>query len=155
MAKKTTRRVVWMEPIQNASTKFALVREKAGINNGGVKYFGSRIFNTRDERGGTIQASGFYMRKYARTTPLSQKEISVRENFVEGLAWAREALLDLSVYTWNSEQFLIVYKDRTKSIGGVHYTNENGFAGFMRAYALKTLNQGGTLPENYKLPAAE
>lgn len=155
MARKTTRRIVWMDPIQNASTKFALVREKAGLNNGGIKYFGSRIFNTRDQKGGTIQASGFYMRKYARTTPLSQKEIKVRMNFMNGLEWAKEASQNLSVVTWNQEQFLIVYKDRTKSCGGIYYTNENGWLGYLRAYAMQTLNHDGTLPENYKLPAAE
>lgn len=155
MAKKTTRRIVWMDPIQNVSTKFALVREKAGLNNGGIKYFGSRIYTTRDQKGGTISASGFYMRKYARTTPPSQKELSVRTNFANGIKWVNEASQNLSVITWNQEQFLIVYKDRTKSCGGIYYTNENGWLGYLRTYAMRTLNQGGTLPENYKLPAAE
>lgn len=155
MAKKTSRRVYWMEPIQNASTKFALVREKAGINNGGVKYFGSRIFNTRDASGGVVQASGFYMRKYGRQTPLTQKEISQRLNFVNGVKWANEANMDLSAVTWNQDQYLIVKKDRTKSCGGIGYSNENNMLGYLRAFAIKTLNEGGTLPENYRLPAAE
>lgn len=155
MSKKTTRRVIWMDPIQNASTKFALVREKAGINNGGIKYFGSRIFNTRDEKGGVIQASGFYMRKFGRTTPLTENEINARNNFRHGIAWANEANMNLSVYTWNQEQFMIVYKDRTKSCGGVHYTNEVSMLGYMRAYAIKTLNNGEELPTDYRLPAAQ
>lgn len=155
MSKKTTRRVIWMDPVQNASTKFTLVREKAGINNGGIKYFGSRIFTTRDKKGGVIQASGFYMRKYGRTTPLTQNEITVRQNFRNGLAWAKEATQNLSVVTWNQDQFLTVYKDRTKSCGGVHYTNEVSWVGYIRAYAMKTLNDGNELPEDYRLPAAQ
>lgn len=155
MSKKTTRRVIWMDPIQNASTKFALVREKAGINNGGIKYFGARIFNTRDEKGGLIQASGFYMRKYGRTTPLTENELNVRNNFRDGIAWANEATMNLSVVTWNQEQFMAVYKDRTKSCGGVYYTNEVSWKGYIRAYAMRTLNMGETLPEDYRLPAAQ
>lgn len=155
MAKKTSRRVYWMEPIQNASTKFALVREKAGVNTGGAKYFGSRIFKTRDAKGGLIQASGFYMRKYGRESELKQSEITQRLHFRDGIKWANEAKMDLSAVTWNQEQYLIVKNDRTKKCGDVPYTNENNFLGYLRAYAIKTLNMGGTLPENHKLPAAE
>lgn len=155
MAKKTTRRVYWMEPIQNASTKFALVREKAGVNNGGSKYFGSRIFNTRDAKGGMIQASGFYMRKYGRESALTQNEITQRLHFSQGVKWANEANMDLSAVTWNQEQYLIVKNDRTKKCGGVPYTNENNILGYLRAYAIRTLNMGNELPVNYKLPAAE
>lgn len=155
MSKKTTRRIIWMDPIQNASTKFALVREKAGINNGGIKYFGSRIFNTRDESGGMIQASGFYMRKYGRSTPVTQRELEIRNNFIAGVEWAKQASQNLSIVTWNQDQFMIVYKDRTKSCGGVHYTNEASFVGYLRAYAMQTLNSGEELPTDYRLPAAE
>lgn len=155
MAKKTTRRIIWMEPIQNASTKFALVREKAGINNGGIKYFGSRIFNTRDGKGGVIQASGFYMRKYGRSTPVTQQELTIRNNFRQGVAWAKEASQNLSVVTWNQEQFLAVYKDRTKKCGSVYYTNEGSFLGYLRAYAMTTLNLGQELPDDYRLPEAQ
>lgn len=155
MAKKTSRRVYWMEPIQNASTKFALVREKAGVNTGGVKYFGSRIFKTRDQQGGLIQASGFYMRKYGRESALKQSEITQRINFRDGIKWANNANMDLSAVSWNQEQYLIVKNDRTKKCGSVPYTNENNILGYLRAYAIKTLNMGEELPENYRLPAAQ
>lgn len=155
MSKKSSRRIIWMDPIQNASTKFALVREKAGLNNGGSKYFGSRIYSTRNDKGGLIQVSGFYMRKYGRSTPIDMHEITFRENFTNGVKWAAEARTNLSVLTWNQEQFKKVYNDRSKSCGGIYYTNEVGFMGYMRAYAIKTLNQGETLPTDFRLPEAQ
>lgn len=146
---KTRRKITLMAPFENVSAKFALVKDRAGINNGGIKYFGARALSIV----GQGLVNGFYFRKYGRSTQPSTTELKRRENFAAGVEWANAAQADLTAIVWNQEQIKVCMADKTKSCGGYRYTDQT-IVGFLRGYAMMTLNGGGELPTNHKLPAA-
>lgn len=153
MGKKSSRRIHWMAPIENASAKFALVRETAGVNNDGMQYFGGRIYNQTTTKG-LKSVTGFYLRKFGRVSELTNEEKALREAFSDGVKWANAASNDLTAKIWNQQQYEIVKNDIRKSCGGVHYVNENNLLGYLRRFAIVQRNDGKELPTDYRLPAA-
>lgn len=146
--------ITYMAPVDNLSAKFALQKERAGINDGGIKYFGSRLH--KDWRIGYANqmANKFYMRKFGRSTAPSTNELSHRENFKKGLAWAKAAMQDLSTLTKNQLIWVQVAKDPSLTVGGYSFMGvHKTFASFMRSYGIRyTLDHSGTVPDSYQLP---
>lgn len=147
---KTRRKITLMAPFENVSAKFALVRDRAGVNNGGIKYFGARNIGII----GQGLVNNFYLRKYGRSTQPTTDELKRREYFAAGAKWAKDAMADLTAIIWNQQQFLACKNNRGYyHCGGYGYSDQT-IAGFIRGYAMFTLNAGETLPENHKLPEA-
>ena len=92
-----------------------------------------------------------FLRQNARTTPLSEDELVVRENFRSASRWVKDAMEDLSVVTGNQQKFLTSKTEnkRVKGVSAIDY----GMRGWMFAIAMKMLGNDETLPTNHQIPA--
>ncbi len=128
-----TRRIMQiMAPFENVSAKFSLVREKAGINNGGIKYFGARVIMS-PTRG---MVTNFYMRKYGRTSQSSSKEINLREVFTNSAKGAIHIKEDLTQISRVLQMFTESKADSSKRCNGVNAKGYT-FIGWIRAVQYK------------------
>lgn len=143
-----------MAPFENVSAKFALVREKAGINNGGIKYFGARQIMS-PARGGLV--TNFYFRKYGRQTLPSTNELKLRAIFAGSAKGANHILADLTQIVRVQQAYLACLKDHSVLYNGVYNDGKYTIKGWVRAvqYAggYKASKEGGSY--NYdKFPSS-
>ena len=128
-----TRRIMQvMAPFENVSAKFALVREKAGINNGGTKYFGARLIMS-PTRG---MITNFYMRKYGRSSQWTSKELNLREVFTQSVKGANHIKEDLTQISRALNMWTQSKADSTKRCNGVNAKGYT-FPGWVRAVQYK------------------
>lgn len=132
MAKvRGTRRIMQvMAPFENVSAKFALVREKAGLNNGGVKYFGARQIVSL-ARGGLV--TNFYFRKYGRSTQPTTKELKLREIFTASVKGTKLIFTDLTQLDKVQQAFLASLKNPSVRYNGVCNDGTYSIRGWVRA----------------------
>lgn len=139
-----------MAPFENVSAKFALVREKAGLNNGGIKYFGARLLMS-PARGGLV--TNFYFRKYGRETQPSSKELQLRSIFSGSVRGANHVLADLTQIVRVQQAFLASLKDRSVLYNGVYNDGTYSIRGWVRAvqYAggYNQYKEGGQITYDY------
>ena len=146
-----TRRVMQvMAPFENVSAKFASVREKAGLNNGGIKYFGARQIMSM-ARGGLV--TNFYFRKYGRTSQPSTKELKLREIFAGSVRGANHILADLTQIVRVQQAYLNSLKDRSVVYNGVYNDGTYTIRGWVRVVqyygAYKQYEEGGQISYDY------
>ena len=166
MAKKKVSNIGFMPVVETISRKFALRREtcvdktftkgdlggEAEVTINGTTYMGCVGRKVYIIGEGWVTKNTFFMRKPQPARQLSAEEVQAHQNFAAGLAWANAAMIDLSVLVANQEKFLVIRNDFTKKIGGLSAKGYSNMYGFMRAYAIHTLGQGGTLPQDHALP---
>ena len=142
--------ISYMPVVEHISRKFALRKEtvsRNGISNG---YMGAGVrYKVVD--GESMKVNFFFMRKNARTSALSAKEIEGQNRFVNAQKWVKDANEDLGAITDNQ----IKYRDcryNGKTIKGISAKNYS-MRGFMFAVAYKMLKNSETLPVDHILPS--
>lgn len=150
---KTKRKITLMAPFENVSAKFALVRDRAGINNGGIKYFGARNINVI----GQGMVNNFYLRKYGRSTQPSTKELKLREIFAGSVQGANHIMADLTQLSNVVHMFADSLKDpmnkRCNGIAAKSYTMRGWVRAVQYAGGYKAYTEGGSYDYN-KFPTA-
>lgn len=153
MAKKS-RQITLMAPFENVSAKFALSKEHAGVNNGGIKYFGARKrgYSAIGEPAAVL--NGFYLRKFGRDTQPSTDELNQRSAFAAARAWAQAAKRDLEAIANNQEVFMAVKAKPSLKVGGYSFVGVGGgMTGFLFSYAMRyALDHEGSVPQTHVLP---
>ena len=145
-------------PVESVSRKFALRKEKLGVVTYrpgiGVKmiraYMGGSVRKVRVD-GALVDRNVFWIRKGYRTTPKTQREYQIKNAFIQGTAWMREAQHDLSAITTNQLKW-IESKNTGKTIKGVSAKYYTSMDGWMSAIAIKMKLADETLPTNHLLP---
>ena len=100
---------------------------------------------------GSVKKNYFFFRENASFREPDAAELGRRSSFIAGNAWALAASKDLAAITHNQLVWNYLREHPEKSTGGV---SGRGYTmmGLLRAYAIKTLNEGGTPADNHKLP---
>lgn len=157
MAKKVSN-ITFMPVVESISRKFALRKETCSLkgNDQGqtdvVQYMGSGT-RTKKFNGTFVTQNYFFMRKNARLTQPSSSELDARAAFTQGNAWALAARSDLMAITANQQKFKESNASggskRIKGLWAGNYT----MLSWMRAIAIKMVNDGETLPQDHLLPA--
>lgn len=156
MAKQISN-ITFMPVVESISRKFALRREtcsKKSNTQGQVNVFTYMGSGTRTKKfnGGVINANYFFMRKYARQSPISSAETDARAYFINGNAWMRAAFTDLMAIT----NIQLKYKESNASGGSKRikglWAGDYTVKGWVAAIAIKMLHDGETLPQDHSLP---
>lgn len=102
---------------------------------------------------GSVKKNYFFFRENASLREPDAQELERRAAFTAGNAWAVAANKDLGAMAHNQNVFKWIHEHPSSAMGLLYrgYT----FFGLLRAYAIKTLNDGGTPAENHKLPTPE
>ena len=148
--------ITFITGVESISRKFALRAIKCsekGNQQGQVYtpvYIGAAC-RLKPFNGTTVKMNYLFLRQNARTTPLSEDELVVRENFRSASRWVKDAMEDLSVVTGNQQKFLTSKTEnkRVKGVSAIDY----GMRGWMFAIAMKMLGNDETLPTNHQIPA--
>lgn len=102
---------------------------------------------------GSVKKNYFFYRENASLRETTTEELGRRANFTAGNAWAVAANKDLGAMAHNQNVWNYYRQHPEKGVG----MNVRGYTlmGLLRAYAIKTLNDGGTPAENHKLPTPQ
>lgn len=102
---------------------------------------------------GTMYKNFFMFRENARSSAVTEAESTARTIFAQANAWVNAAVKDLSAISHNQhiwDQLVEAPDTRYDSL-----LRPKGYTevGFMRAWAIKKLTNGGELPQNHQMPA--
>lgn len=148
--------ITFITGVESISRKFALRKIKCTThaNQQGQQYtpvYIGAACRLKPFRGTTVKMNYMFLRQNARTNPLSEGELTVRENFRQASRWVKAAWEDLSAVTANQQKFVTSKKENApiKGVSAVDY----GMRGWMFAIAMAMLGNDETLPTNHQLPA--
>lgn len=150
--------------VDGISRKLALRREtcitknlKKGDNPNNVvaipghTYMGVVTKNVNIIGYGTAKSVRLFMRKPMNAPLTTQEQAMQRVHFSRGTAWAREAMMDITVLTANEAKFAAAVNDFSKKIAGVSAAGYQSQYGWMSAVAI-ALDKDGQLPQTHALP---
>lgn len=148
--------ITFITGVESISRKFALraVKCTTHTNQQGQKYtpvYIGAACRMKPFRGTTVKMNYLFLRQNARTSPLTEDELTVREHFRDSSRWVAAAMEDLSAVTGNQTKFVDskYHGKRIKGVSAVDY----GMRGWMFAIAMAMLGDDETLPQNHQLPA--
>lgn len=158
MPKKVKSNISFMPVVESISRKFALRRETCVEKKIGdkvvapIKYMGSGTRTVKVAGYGAVNKNYFFMRKYQRTSPISEDEQQARINFTAVSKWVTAAMKSLQSLTQNQEKWLQASEDITKKIHGVSAAGYESMRGWMFAVAMALKTDDVPLPQDYALP---
>lgn len=158
MAKEFKSNITFMPVVESISRKFALRRETCSNKTvgqkeiGPVQYMGSGARRHFVAGLGTVKRNYFFMRKYARSTPITTEEQLNRSYFELVSKWNKKVWHNLSVLTANQEKWDQAVADLSKTIKGVSAAGYNRL-GWSFAIGMKMKANDETLPDTGALPA--
>lgn len=158
MAKEFKSNITFMPVVESISRKFALRRETCSTKTFGdkiiapVQYMGSGARRHYVAGMGIVSKNYFFMRKFARSTPITSDEQLNRSYFESVSKWNKLVWKSLSVLTQNQEKWEQAVADLSKTIKGVSAKGYNRL-GWSFAIGMKIKQADETLPANGALPA--
>lgn len=158
MAKEFKSNITFMPVVESISRKFALRRETCSTKTIGdkiiapVQYMGSGARRHFVAGLGTVTKNYFFMRKFARSTFVTDDEQLNRSYFGSVSKWNKLVWKSLSVLTQNQEKWEQAVADPSLTIKGISARgyNSHGWS-FAIGMAIKKADE--TLPANGALPA--
>lgn len=95
----------------------------------------------------------FVFRENARSSAISEAESTARTIFAQANAWVNAAKKDLSAISINQHVMDQVFENPKVRYDNLLRGEGYTYYGFMRAWAIKKLTNGGELPANHQMPA--
>ena len=149
--------ITFMPVVESINRKFALRREKAGVQEvnqrvfPGIQFMGAGTRSRYYVGVGSVKTNYFFMRKYARGTSASADEIAARARFGEIVQWIAAARKDLTqISLWNMK-WKDAKEDTSRTIKGVSAL-ANTFYSWAFNIAGKMYDEDGSLPSSHALP---
>lgn len=160
MAKKQNN-ITFMPVVESISRKFALRKEKCSktsLRDGkvvidGISFMGAGVRSTNLAGYGPLKKNYFFMRKNARSTPVTSAEVARRKTFGDASECAAHILSDLMQITQVTQLWVQASANLALTVKGVSASGYN-FRGWIFAVCYKRLQDGESISTVKTFPTA-